>query len=62
MLGPLRPAEIESFLGALRDTPGAGLNDLDVVRRFLESEPRHVATTLALALVLAAALAQLAIP
>jgi hypothetical protein len=36
--GPLRPDEIERFLAALRDTPGAELNDLDALRRFFESD------------------------
>ena len=36
--GPLRPEEVESLLAALRETPGAELNDLDTLRRFLESD------------------------
>lgn len=36
--GPLRPDEIERFFAALRDTPGAELNDLDALRRFFESD------------------------
>jgi len=36
--GPLRADEIEHFLAAMRDTPGAEFNDLETVRRFLESD------------------------
>jgi len=36
--GPLRPDEIERFLTAMKGTPGAELNDLAVVRRFLEAD------------------------
>ncbi len=36
--GPLRPDEVERCLAALRDTPGAELNDLDTLRRFLEAD------------------------
>jgi hypothetical protein len=36
--GPLRPEEVEPLLAALRETPGAALNDLDTLRRFLESD------------------------
>lgn len=35
---PLRPDEIERFLAALAGTPGAELNDLAVLRRFLEDD------------------------
>lgn len=35
---PLRPDEVESFLAALAGTPGAALNDLAVLRRFLSED------------------------
>lgn len=35
---PLAPAEIERFLAALRGTPGAEVNDLEVLRRFFEAD------------------------
>jgi hypothetical protein len=35
---PLRAEEIERFLAALADTPGAGLNDLEALRRFFERD------------------------
>jgi hypothetical protein len=36
--GKLGADEIERFIAALRDTPGAALNDLDTLRRFLEAD------------------------
>ncbi|RIL06342.1 MAG: hypothetical protein DCC71_07050 [Proteobacteria bacterium] len=36
--GALRPDEIERFLAALPGTPGAGGNDADTLRRFLEAD------------------------
>jgi len=36
--GPLRPDEIERFLAGMQGTPGAALNDLDTLRRFLEAD------------------------
>jgi len=36
--GPLRADEIERFLEAVRGTPGAAVNDLDTLRRFLEAD------------------------
>jgi hypothetical protein len=36
--GPLRPGEIESYMGLLADSPGAAHNDLAIVRDFLERD------------------------
>lgn len=36
--GPLRPEEVERFVAGFAGTPGAGLNDLDTLRRFLEAD------------------------
>jgi hypothetical protein len=36
--GPLRQGEIEQFLAGMQGTPGAELNDLAVLRRFLETD------------------------
>jgi len=35
---PLSADEIDAYLASLRDTPGAALNDLDTLRRFLEQD------------------------
>jgi hypothetical protein len=36
--GPLRPEEVERFVAAVRGTSSGELNDLDVLRAFLESD------------------------
>ncbi len=36
--GPMRPDEIARFLEAVRGTPGAEVNDLETLRRFLEAD------------------------
>jgi hypothetical protein len=36
--GPLRPEEIERFLAAMPSMPGAGGNDAETLRRFLEAD------------------------
>jgi len=36
--GPMRPEEIDRFLADVRGTPGAEVNDLDTLRRFLEAD------------------------
>jgi hypothetical protein len=36
--GVLRADEIDRFVAALRETPGAEVNDLETVRRFLEAD------------------------
>lgn len=36
--GPLKPAEIDAFLEALKDSPGSEVNDTGVLRRFLETD------------------------
>jgi hypothetical protein len=36
--GPLRADEVEHLVAAMHGTPGAALNDLDVLRRFLEAD------------------------
>lgn len=36
--GRMRPEEIERFLAGMKGTPGAALNDLDTLRRFLEAD------------------------
>ena len=36
--GPLRADEVERFIAAFRETPGAELNDLDTLRAFLAAD------------------------